>query len=442
MSSLSADPAPHTPGPSPSRRGRPLLISNSLDAAGRQGADLATDVLAVTVLGATATQMGLLNALGTLAFLILGIPVGVWVDRSPTVRLLLASGLVRAALLGSLVLAWWLEALTLFHLYAVAVLAGTAALVVETTQTAIVPRVVGAAGVSGLVSRLQSAESVISLVVPALAGLLVALTGAGPVLAVAAGLTAFAALAVLRLRVPPSEAVDSARVANPGEVANPSEDAGSDQPLRGLRRFLHEAGEGWSTLRERPALWRLTLGSMLVNLGLAVHAAVEVVLVLRELGLGATVLGLLVSAGGVGGLLGSLIAVPLGDRLGVQRVLRACMLCLAPVAGLTLLALLDQDRATVWLLLGSFAWGVVMVAYNVLLAGLAAQLTPTELMGRVSSTRRTLTMGIVPLGGLAGGLLADQWGVATTISTWIVLNALGAAVVISARLPTAGSTAD
>ena len=435
MPSRSSDPAPASP--SPTRRGRPLLLSNSLDAAGRQGADLATDVLAVVVLGATATQMGLLNALGTLAFLVLGIPVGVFVDRSPTVRLLLASGLVRSLLLASLVLAWWLDSLTLAHLYAVAVLAGTAALVVETTQTAIVPRVVGTAGVSALVSRLQSAESVISLVVPAAAGVLVALTGAGPVLALAAALTALGALAVLRLQV---ERVDPEPAASVGAVASapptPCEErGGAAEPLTGLSRFLHEAGEGWSTLRSRRSLWRLTLGSMLVNLGLAVHASVEVVLVLRELDLGAPVLGLLVSAGGVGGLLGSLVAVPLADRLGVQRVLRTCMLCLAPVAALTLLALLDRDRATLWLLLGSFGWGVVMVAYNVLLAGVAAQLTPTALMGRVSSARRTLTMGIVPIGGIAGGLLADQAGVAATISTWVVLNALGAVVVLTAQLP-------
>lgn len=420
MPSRTPDPS-HNSGPAaPSVRqsDRPLILSNAIDASGRTVADLATDFLAVVVLGATAAQMGLLNALGTLAFLVLGIPIGVLVDRSPTVRLLLASGLLRAALLGSLVLAWGLDALTLLHLYAVATLAGTAAVVVETTQTAIAPRVVGAAGVSRLVSRMQSAESLISLVVPALAGLLVALAGAGTTLAVAAALTALAALVVLRLRV--------------GDTAEAAQEASAvhaEDPSSALSRFFREAAVGWSTLRERRTLWRLTLGSMLVNLGLAVHSAVEVVLVLRELDLGPTVLGLLVSAGGVGGLLGSLVAVPLGDRLGTPRVLRGCVLLLAPVAALTLTALLDQDRATTWLLAGSFLWGVAIVAYNVLLSGIAAELTPTDLMGRVSATRRTLTMGIVPIGGIVGGLLADEAGMIATITAWLVLNAIAGVVV-------------
>lgn len=406
------------------RRGLPLLISNALDAAGRQVADLATDVLAVVVLGASAAQMGVLNALGTLAFLVLGIPVGVLVDRSPTVRLLLGSGLVRTALLASVVLAWSLDALTMWHLYAVALLAGTAALVVETTQTAIVARVVGTAGVSRLVSRLQSAESVISLVVPALAGALVALSGAGATMAVGAGLTLLAAFAVLRLRVQRTE----------------QSERGHDARAA-LAQFLHEARLGWVTLRGRPALWRLSLGTMAVNLGLAVYSAIEVVLVLRELDLGAATLGLIMSAGGVGGLLGSLVAVPLADRLGVPRMLRVSVLLLAPVAALTLMALLDRDRATLWLLAGTFLWGVVIVAYNVVNAGLSAELTPTELLGRVSATRRTLTMGIVPVGGVAGGLLADSAGMAVTVVVWIVLNAIGAVIAATAPFDAGRGTA-
>lgn len=114
----------------------PLLLSNALDAAGRRGVDFVTDVLAVLVLGASAAQMGLLNAIGTLAFLVLGIPIGVLVDRSPTVRLLAGSGLVRAMLLATVITALALDSLTMVHLYLVAGLVGTTTVVTETTQTA------------------------------------------------------------------------------------------------------------------------------------------------------------------------------------------------------------------------------------------------------------------------------------------------------------------
>ncbi|MGO1886241.1 MAG: MFS transporter [Citricoccus sp.] len=417
---------PHPDPSSPSRRGAPLLLSNLLDAAGRQGSDLATDVLAVAVLGATAAQMGLLNAVGTLAFLVLGIPIGVMVDRSPTLRLLVGSGMVRAGLLSTLMVAWAVDALTMVHLYAVAALAGVTTVVTETAQTAIVPRITGTSGVSGLVSRMQSAESAVGLIVPALAGAAVALTGAGPILAVTATLTAVAALVVLRVRL--------GRSPEPTATADPAAPTAG----RALGRLFHEARRGWSTLRGNRALWRLTLGAMIINLGLAVHSAVEVVLVLRTLDLGSTTLGLVVSAGALGALLGSLIAVPLSKPLGVPTVLRTSILLLAPVAGLTLAAVMDPDRAVGWLLAGSFLWGMVMVTYNVINAGLVAELTPPQLMGRVAATRRTLTMGVVPLGSLAGGLTADHAGVPVAVTAWIILTAIGA--VVAATAPTTQAT--
>lgn len=256
------------------RRGGSLLLSNALDASGRQAADFATDVLAVIVLGATTTQMGLLNAFGTLAFLVLGVPIGVLVDRSPTVRLFFSAGLLRAGLLASVVIAVAVGELTLLHLYVVAALAGTAAVVVETTQTTIAPRIVGTSGVSELVSRMQSAESVLGLLVPALAGVTVAALGAGPTLATASALSALAAVIVLRLR--------------PTSVVSGPEEKGQSA-TGALGRFFSEARLGWSTLRNQRTLWRLTLATMLVSLGIAVYSAVEVVLVLRTLGLDATV---------------------------------------------------------------------------------------------------------------------------------------------------------
>lgn len=425
MSSNASTPGPAVPSAPHGhpRRALPLLISNALDASGRQGADLALDVLAVTVLGATAAQMGVLNAVGTLAFLLLGVPVGVMVDRSPTTRLLLGSGLIRAALLSSVVTAWALGALSMPHLYVVAALAGTAGVVTETAQSAIATRVAGPGGVSHLVGRMQSAESVIGLVVPAGAGALIAVLGAGPTLAVTAAVIAVGAVVVLKLTVttPAPEAPTGA-----------AHSAAPVPPAGALGRFFREAAQGWTALRRRQALWRLTWGALAINLGLSAYSAVEVVLVLRVLDLGSLVLGLLLAAGALGGLAGSLLAVPVSRRWSVEISLRAFTVLLVPVAALPLAALADPVRAAGWLGAGALLWGLVMVAYNVLLAGLAAELTPAELMGRVSATRRTLTMGAVPLGGVVGGLLADQWGVAVPVTVWVVLNAVGAVCVMAA----------
>src|SRR5699024_5177938 len=74
-----------------------LLGSNLLDSASRRMIDLAVEVVAVTVIGASAFQIGILNALGTLSFMLLGIPIGVVIDRIDARLALMWAGAARSA---------------------------------------------------------------------------------------------------------------------------------------------------------------------------------------------------------------------------------------------------------------------------------------------------------------------------------------------------------
>jgi hypothetical protein len=53
---------------------------------------------------------------GTLAFLLIGLPAGAWVDRMRHRRVLIVADLARTVLFASVPLAWWLDALTLGQL--------------------------------------------------------------------------------------------------------------------------------------------------------------------------------------------------------------------------------------------------------------------------------------------------------------------------------------
>ena len=63
-------------------------------------------MLAVTVLHAGPREMGVLTAFETLAFLLVGLPAGAWVDRWHKKRVLMTGDVVRALAFGSLPLAW------------------------------------------------------------------------------------------------------------------------------------------------------------------------------------------------------------------------------------------------------------------------------------------------------------------------------------------------
>src|SRR5215204_3295560 len=79
---------------------------------GTQVSMLALPLVAITVLDVTPFQMGLLTAAETLAFLLVGLPAGAWLDRTRRRPVMLAADVARGVLLASVPLAWWAGVLT------------------------------------------------------------------------------------------------------------------------------------------------------------------------------------------------------------------------------------------------------------------------------------------------------------------------------------------
>src|SRR5271167_1169341 len=91
---------------------------------GSQISLLAIPLLAVKTLHATTFEMGLLTAASTAAFLIVGLPAGVWVDRVRRRRLMIATDLGRFLALGSIPIAYAVGGLTLVQLFVVTLASG------------------------------------------------------------------------------------------------------------------------------------------------------------------------------------------------------------------------------------------------------------------------------------------------------------------------------
>ena len=111
---------------------RNFWLATSVSLLGDQIALLALPLAAVLVLDAGAGQMGLLTAAALLPHLLFSLPAGVWLDRvASRRRVMIASDLARAALVGTIPLAYALDVLTLAQLYAVAFLAGSLAVLFD-----------------------------------------------------------------------------------------------------------------------------------------------------------------------------------------------------------------------------------------------------------------------------------------------------------------------
>src|ERR1700678_2443963 len=108
-----------------SHRGfRLLFAADAISRTGSQITLVALPLAAILMLHASAQQVGILVALGTSAFLIAALPVGVWVDRLPRRPVMVAADLMRLLLLASVPAAAAFGVLSLLQLYAVALLTG------------------------------------------------------------------------------------------------------------------------------------------------------------------------------------------------------------------------------------------------------------------------------------------------------------------------------
>lgn len=121
---------------------RQLFLGDSIRQVGTQLSLLALPVLAIQVLGANAFQMGLLTALETLAFLVIGLPAGAWVDRWRKKRVLVANDVVRGVALGSLPLAFFLDVLTLGQMFVVALVVGVCTVFFDVAYQSYLPELV------------------------------------------------------------------------------------------------------------------------------------------------------------------------------------------------------------------------------------------------------------------------------------------------------------
>ena len=102
------------------RRFRTFWIGETLSQFGDRISELALPLIAVVLLDASPTQVGLLTA-AVWGPNLVSLFVGSWVDQQPRKRLLLVvADLARAAVLATIPLAYALDALTLVHLYVVA----------------------------------------------------------------------------------------------------------------------------------------------------------------------------------------------------------------------------------------------------------------------------------------------------------------------------------
>lgn len=351
-------------------------------------------LVAVMLLGATPGQMGVLSALGGFAVLLISLPAGAWADRVRRRPVLVTMDVARAVVLGAVPLAWLAGVLTFPLLCVIAALAGALTVCFDVAYQAYLPVLVERGRLLEGNSKLALSAATAEVVGPALAGTLVQALTAPIAITVDALSFLASAVAVMLIRHPEPQPVPAARPDLRGEIVD------------GLR-----------TVRRSRVLSALALRAAMAYFFFGMVATLYTLYAVRELGLTPVLLGLVITTGGVSNLLGALFAERIATRLGARRALLLSSVTLGLATMFLPLAGGSVARGAAFLIaqqvLGDWA-GVVYAVQDV---SLRQQVTPPELLGRVNSVMQVMTRGVLPLGSLAGGLIAESFGMRATL--WV-----------------------
>jgi len=179
----------------------PLWISAALAHGADQIAFAAIPLVAVLLLGADAADMGALNMLQTLPWLLLALPVGVLVDRLDRAKVMAASEAARAALLALGAGFAWAGWLSLPLLGALGFALAATTCVFSVGAQAHVPSLVPREALAAANARMELARAGATAAGPALAGLLLSIVTPVAALLISGVLSAAAAKLVRQARV-------------------------------------------------------------------------------------------------------------------------------------------------------------------------------------------------------------------------------------------------
>lgn len=379
---------------------RQLFAAAAMSKLGSSVSYLAIPLVAVSAMNASPAQVGLLSTLSTLAFLVIGLPAGAWVDRMRKRSVMITADLIRVAALSSVPIVWGLGSLTLRQLYVVVLVSGAATVFFDVASQSHLPDLVGRDRLSEANAHLVMADALTQVSGRSAGGFLLSVVTAPVAVAVDAVSYLWSAMCLLGIRRTDPLPVRRA-------------DANLVREVRAGLRFVFAD----------PVLRPIAVAGACTNLAIQLCQTMLPVLVTRELGLPDWVLGLFFAVGGVGVFLGSLSARRLAGRFGAGRVLWMMGLGVAPF-GIPV-ALIDRGPA-LWL--AAAAWLVTTFKVgidNVLKVSFRQSVTPDVMMGRMNATMRFVLTGALCVGSALAGLL----GQAVSVRAALWVGAVGLAVV-------------
>lgn len=371
---------------------------------------VALPVIALAVLNASAFELSLLTAGSYAAWLLIGLPAGALVQRYPLRTTQVSMDMARALAIASVPVCYALGVLTIAQLVGVALTISFADVIFSVGNSTFLPRIIPKADLIRRNSISSGTQSVTQFGAPALAGLLLAVVG--PIASLLIDSVSYVLSSILLQRLP-----------DPG------------RPARKVQRSMaSDIGEGIAYVWHHAVMRPCVLAAAAVNCGLGALATLLPLFVVRGVGASPALVGPVLATDGVGSLVGAILVSRLVARFGSART---AVIGLSIAATGAVLFPLAHGPAALFIFSGGnlvCALGVVM--FSIVTRTHRQMDTPPEILSRVQATVRFVSWGMVPLGSLAGGLLATWLAPVDALSFVAAMALVSLSVVVASPVRT------
>ena len=365
---------------------------------------------AILVLNAGPLEISALRSAELLAGLFIGLVAGAWVDRLRRRPILIFADLGRAVLLASIPIAYVLNVLGLPQLLFVAFAAAILSTFFDVADNAYLPTVVSRRKLVAANSALTATGSVAEFSAFGIGGFLIEIFKAPIAIAIDAVTFVVSALLLMTIRKkepPPTPHADR-------------------EPV------LTEIREGIRIVARSPLLRALALSHGGTHILWGIFGTSYLLFALDELQLGPAAIGVIAAIGGIGSLAGSALTPIMVRRFGVGQSIVLGILgftignALIPLAPAGAAAVAGIPLGALFLIGQQLVGDSLATVYEVTEVSLVQASVTDRVLGRVNASFHTFTTLLTLAGAIAGGVIAESFGLRTAF--WVGL--LGAVVAL------------
>lgn len=357
---------------------------------GSQVSIFALPVVAIIALHASALQVATLQSIEFATIALVAIIAGAVADRHRRKRVMMLSNVIRLLTMLSLPVAYGLGKLSMAQLFICAIVCSAASVMFDVAYQAIVPSLVGSERLADGNAKLSMTSSVAEAVGTSAGGAIVQVIGA-PLAMVADACTFVVSIYTLM------------RIKHHEEKPVPAHTADESR----LAAVAKETMAGFQQVAQQPELRMVALLTATNYLGGAIVTAVFPILVYRIMHLPPALFGVVMGIANVG-MVGAFVSKPFNKMMGERGTLGGAVV----ISALGKLMYVASHFSPI----GAVALGRLLITfagplYDVTQQTYRVAFIPEPLMGRVAAAFRAVTWATLPVGSLAGGILASTIGV-------------------------------